>query len=59
MQNALTEAKAALEAKESQDKVDAAEAKLTKAIDALEKNAVAKEVYVLILNYSQLCRESG
>ena len=48
MQNALTEAKAALEAKESQDKVDAAEAKLTKAIDDLEKNAVAKEVYVLM-----------
>ena len=48
MQDALTEAKAALEAKESQDKVDAAEAKLTKAIDDLEKNAVAKEVYVLM-----------
>ena len=48
MQDALTEAKAALEAKESQEKVDAAEAKLTKAIDALEKNAVAKEVYVLM-----------
>ena len=48
MQDALTEAKAALAAKESQDKVDAAEAKLTKAIDALEKNAVAKEVYVLM-----------
>ena len=48
MQTALTEAKSALEAKESQDKVDAAEAKLTKTIDALEKNAVAKEVYVLM-----------
>ena len=48
MQTALTEAKAALEAKESQDKVDAAETKLTKTIDALEKNAVAKEVYVLM-----------
>ena len=48
MQTALTEAKAALEAKESQEKVDAAEAKLTKAIEALEKNAVAKEVYVLM-----------
>ena len=48
MQTALTEAKSALAAKESQDMVDAAEAKLTKAIDALEKNAVAKEVYVLM-----------
>lgn len=48
MQAALTEAKLALEAKESQEKVDAAEAKLTKAIEALEKNAVAKEVYVLM-----------
>ena len=48
MQDALTEAKAALEAKESQEKVDAAEAKLTKAIDGLVKNAVAKEVYVLM-----------
>ena len=48
MQTALTEAKSALEAKESQDKVDAAETKLTKTIDALEKNAVAKEVYVLM-----------
>ena len=48
MQDALTEAKAALAAKESQEKVDAAETKLTKAIDALEKNAVAKEVYVLM-----------
>lgn len=48
MQDALTEAKSALEAKESQEKVDAAEAKLTKAIEALEKNAVAKEVYVLM-----------
>ena len=44
----MTEAKSALEAKESQEKVDAAEAKLTKAIEALEKNAVAKEVYVLM-----------
>ncbi|MFR1510441.1 MAG: penicillin-binding Tp47 domain C-containing protein [Coprococcus sp.] len=48
MQAALTEAKSALEAKESQEKVDAAETKLTKTIDALEKNAVAKEVYVLM-----------
>lgn len=48
MQTALTEAKSALAAKESQDMVDAAEAKLTKAIEALEKNAVAKEVYVLM-----------
>lgn len=48
MQAALTEAKSALEAKESQEKVDAAEAKLTKAIETLEKNAVAKEVYVLM-----------
>lgn len=48
MQTALTEAKSALAAKESQEKVDAAEAKLTKAIEALEKNAVAKEVYVLM-----------
>ena len=48
MQTALTEAKSALEAKESQEKVDAAEAKLTNAIGALEKNAVAKEVYVLM-----------
>ena len=48
MQIALTEAKTALGAKESQEKVNAAEAKLTKAIEALEKNAVAKEVYVLM-----------
>lgn len=48
MQAALTEAKSAFEAKESQAKVDAAETKLTKAIEALEKNAVAKEVYVLM-----------
>lgn len=48
MQTALTEAKSALEAKESQEKVNAAEAKLTKAIETLEKNAVAKEVYVLM-----------
>ena len=48
MQTALTEAKTALGAKESQEKVNAAEAKLTKAIEALEKNAVAKEVYVLM-----------
>lgn len=48
MQTALTEAKAALEAKESQEKVNAAEAKLTKAIEDLKKNAVAKEVYVLM-----------
>lgn len=48
MQTALTEAKSALAAKESQDKVEAAETKLTKTIDALEKNAVAKEVYVLM-----------
>ena len=37
MQDALTEAKAALAAKESQEKVDAAESKLTKAIDGLVK----------------------
>ena len=48
MQTALTEAKAAFEAKESQEKVDAAATKLTKAIETLEKNAVAKEVYVLM-----------
>ena len=48
MQTALTEAKSALAAKESQDRVDAAETKLTKTIDALEKNAVAMEVYVLM-----------
>ena len=48
MQTALTEAKSALEAKESQEKVNAAEAKLTKAIEDLKKNAVAKEVYVLM-----------
>ena len=48
MQDALTEAKAAFEAKESQEKVDAAATKLTKAIETLEKNAVAKEVYVLM-----------
>jgi|GEM_PF-52233 len=48
MQTALTEAKSALGAKESQEKVNAAEAKLTKAIENLEKNAVAKEVYVLM-----------
>ena len=48
MQDALTEAKAAFEAKESQEKADAAATKLTNAIEALEKNAVAKEVYVLM-----------
>ena len=48
MQTALTEAKSALGAKESQEKVNAAEAKLTKAIENLEKNALAKEVYVLM-----------
>lgn len=60
MQTALTEAKAALEAKESQEKVDAAETKLTKTIDALEKNAVAKEVYVLMnIPYDKFYAEEG
>ena len=60
MQTALTEAKSALEAKESQEKVDAAEAKLTKTIDALEKNAVAKEVYVLMnIPYDKFYAEEG
>ena len=60
MQAALTEAKSALEAKESQDKVDAAETKLTKTIDALEKNAVAKEVYVLMnIPYDKFYAEEG
>lgn len=48
MQDALTEAKSALEAKESQDKVDAAEAKLTKATDELVKATVSTDVYVLM-----------
>ena len=48
MQAALTEAKAALEAKESQDKVDAAEIKLTKATDELVKATVSTDVYVLM-----------
>lgn len=48
MQTALTEAKSALEAKESQDKVDAAEAKLTKATDELVKATVSTDVYVLM-----------
>ena len=48
MQDALTEAKSALEAKESQDKVDAAEAKLTKATDGLVNATVSTDVYVLM-----------
>ena len=48
MQDALTEAKSALAAKESQDKVDAAETKLTKATNELVKATVSKEVYVLM-----------
>ncbi len=48
MQDALTEAKAALAAKESQDKVDAAEAKLTKATDVLVNATVSTDVYVLM-----------
>lgn len=44
MQDALTEAKAALAAKESQEKVDAAESKLTKAIDGLVKAAAEVNV---------------
>lgn len=60
MQTALTEAKSALAAKESQDKVEAAETKLTKTIDALEKNAVAKEVYVLMnIPYDKFYAEEG
>ena len=48
MQTALTEAKAALEAKESQEKVDAAETKLTKTTNELEKATVSTDVYVLM-----------
>ncbi len=48
MQDALTEAKAALAAKESQDKVDTAEAKLTKATDELVNATVSTDVYVLM-----------
>lgn len=48
MQTALTEAKSALAAKESQDKVDAAETKLTKATNELVKATVSTEVYVLM-----------
>ena len=48
MQTALTEAKTALEAKESQDKVDAAEAKLTKATAELVNATVSTDVYVLM-----------
>ena len=48
MQDALTEAKSALAAKESQDKVDAAEAKLTKATNELVKATVSTDVYVLM-----------
>ncbi len=48
MQTALTEAKAALEAKESQDKVNAAETKLTAAIGALEEAKSEQPEYVLM-----------
>lgn len=48
MQTALTEAKSALEAKESQDKVNAAETKLTKATEELVKATVSTDVYVLM-----------
>ena len=48
MHTALTEAKSALAAKESQDKVDAAETKLTKATNELVKATVSTEVYVLM-----------
>lgn len=48
MQTALTEAKSALAAKESQDKVDAAETKLTKATNELVKATVSTDVYVLM-----------
>ena len=48
MQDALTEAKTALEAKESQDKVDAAESKLTAAIGALEAAKAEQPEYVLM-----------
>ena len=48
MQAALTEAKSALEAKESQEKVDAAEAKLTAAIGALEEAKSEQPEYVLM-----------
>ena len=48
MQTALTEAKSALAAKESQDMVDAAEAKLTKATNELVKGTVSTDVYVLM-----------
>lgn len=48
MQTALTEAKTALGAKESQDKVDAAETKLTAAIGALEEAKSEQPEYVLM-----------
>ena len=48
MQTALTEAKSALEAKESQEKVDAAETKLTAAIGALEEAKSEQPEYVLM-----------
>ena len=48
LQAALTEAKSALEAKESQDKVDAAETKLTAAIGALEAAKTEQPEYVLM-----------
>ena len=48
MQDALTEAKAALAAKESQDKVNAAETKLTAAIGALEAAKAEQPEYVLM-----------
>lgn len=48
MQIALTEAKTALGAKESQDKVDAAETKLTAAIGALEEAKSEQPEYVLM-----------
>ena len=48
MQAALTEAKSALEAKESQEKVDAAAQKLTEAVGKLQKAEVATTKYLVM-----------
>lgn len=48
MQATLTEAKAALEAKESQEKVDAAAKKLTEAVGKLQKAEVATTKYLVM-----------
>ena len=48
LQTALTEAKSALAAKESQDKVDAAAQKLTEAVGKLQKAEVATTKYLVM-----------